>query len=70
MRIIKRGIPPEEREYQVTCHSCRTEFLFERKEATFHGDQRDGDYLEIKCPVCKKSVTTDVDDFTIRKAKH
>ena len=56
MRIIKSGIKPSERLYQVTCTTCKTEFEFKQSEATFYDDQREGSYYSIKCPICNDSV--------------
>lgn len=52
IKIIKRGTPPEEVIYHGTCHRCGTEIEFQRKDAKFDGDQRDGWYLKVACPVC------------------
>jgi endogenous inhibitor of DNA gyrase (YacG/DUF329 family) len=57
VEILKRGTPPAEARLTRECRRCGTEFRFTRSEATFHTDQRDGDYLEIACPVCGKPVT-------------
>ena len=56
MKIIKRGKKPEERVYRVTCEYCETVFEFVKKEAKYVSDERDGDALEVKCPVCKKKA--------------
>lgn len=57
MKIIKRGVVPGEKSVTTTCENCETKFKFLRQEATQRYDQRDGDYLEIHCPVCRKIVT-------------
>lgn len=53
MKILKRGTPPEKRPYQTTCRICKTEFEFEEREGSVVYDQRDGNYVQIKCPVCR-----------------
>jgi len=60
MKIIRHGQKPEEKTYEVTCAHCRTVFEFTQGEAKYRSDQRDGDYLEIPCPVCSKTVTKSV----------
>lgn len=55
--IIKRGIKPAERLYEVTCGECTTVFSFKQAEAQYKSDQRDGDYLTIQCPVCISACT-------------
>ncbi|MDC2859041.1 hypothetical protein [Delftia sp. DT-2] len=57
MKIIKQGQPPETRTYQCTCRECATVFEFEQREAKFVFDQRDGDFLQINCPVCGTQCT-------------
>lgn len=50
MNIIKAGKLPEEKQYQTTCDRCKTIFTFKQKEAEYVSDQRDGDFLKVKCP--------------------
>lgn len=57
MRVIRKGIPPEEMEHSIKCRKCTTVFAFLRREARRVEDQRDGDYLEIACPVCGEKAT-------------
>jgi len=53
MKIWHMGSLPANQLYSVTCRHCRTLFEFERREAEFFYDRRDGDFLRIKCPLCK-----------------
>lgn len=57
MRILKRGRPPEDAPYRVSCRNCKSKLEFEKREAEYVPDQRDGDYLKIECPICKEDVT-------------
>jgi predicted RNA-binding Zn-ribbon protein involved in translation (DUF1610 family) len=59
MEIIKRGEIPVHT-YDVTCRHCKTEFRFQKDEAVYHCDPRDGDYLSIRCPVCRHVATKSV----------
>ena len=61
MKIIRQGKLPEERVYRIECSRCDTLFEFQRKEATFYSDQRDGDRLEIDCPHCGRECLISVD---------
>jgi hypothetical protein len=57
MRIIRKGALPQERMFRSVCLYCNCEFEFTQCEAyTFH-DQRDGSYVQINCPTCKRPVT-------------
>mgnify|MGYP000600165944 FL=1 len=60
MKIIKRGVLPQEKEYEVTCTRCTTIFSFLQKEAEVMHQDRAGAYLKILCPVCKHSCTTSI----------
>lgn len=52
MKIICQGVKPEEKVYRSKCRSCQSIFEYEAKEAEYVIDDRTGDYLKIKCPVC------------------
>lgn len=60
MKIIHRGERPEEKVYRATCWRCKTQVEFQRGEARYHSDQRDGDYLSVTCPVCGGAITAAV----------
>ena len=58
MRIIKHGRDPSAGEtHRSECRWCKTVFEWETIEARTVPDQRDGDYYEIACPVCKRLHT-------------
>lgn len=56
MKIIQQGKNPNEKVYRATCRNCSTEIEFERHEANYHHDQRDGDYLSVPCPTCRRDI--------------
>lgn len=60
MKIIRQGKLPEEQAYRAECYRCDTIFEFQRKEATFQRDQRDGDCLVIECPHCDTVAFVDI----------
>lgn len=57
MKIIKQGKLPEEQIYHSVCNYCKTEFEFAEKEGKVVFEQRDGDYVAIDCPLCKRRCT-------------
>lgn len=57
MQIVKRGEAPEEKVIDATCVRCRTEVRFRVGEAKYVNDQRDGDFYQVKCPVCTSLIT-------------
>ena len=59
MEIIHRGTPEPDRLYDLKC-SCGTVAKFKRREARFISDQRDGDCLLVRCPICGKENYVDV----------
>lgn len=60
MRIIKQGRLTADEVYQGECNGCGTEVEFQRKEARYVNDQRDGDALVVVCPTCKNEIWTAV----------
>lgn len=55
--IIKLGVVPGDRQHETTCRNCDTQFRFKEAEARFQRDQRDGDFWEIDCPLCRINCT-------------
>lgn len=59
MKIIYRGVKPADVVYIGVCNTCRTQATFARGEAKeSHGDQRDGSYLYMICPVCDGKIVS------------
>jgi uncharacterized protein with PIN domain len=56
VRIIKRGIPPEQKSYNVICSHCKSELEVEQQEARPSSDQRDVGVFFVQCPVCKRET--------------
>lgn len=59
MEIIKKGKLPSERVFVAVCDHCSTKFRFKQSEGKVTYDQRDGDFISVKCPLCKKTVHKD-----------
>jgi len=59
MKIIKRGKLKVE-VYTQECIKCESILEFTRSDGKIVFDQRDGDYLEVICPVCEWSVTRNI----------
>lgn len=57
--IIKAGVLPESRLHNCTCQNCGCEFTFTAADATYHHDQRDGDFYTVVCPHCARPVHKD-----------
>lgn len=60
MRIIKQGQKPEDILHTLICHKCKCEFEFKQIEAKMNYDQRDGNFLSIRCPCCNEYLTKSV----------
>lgn len=54
MKIVKKGVDPSLQLFRHECNNCKTIFEFIEWEAIQKYDQRDGNFLEINCPVCRK----------------
>lgn len=63
MKILKKGQEPSERVYQATCSYCKTEIEFLQAEGRIQRSQRDGDSISVDCPICKWSITKDLDGY-------
>jgi hypothetical protein len=64
MKIIKRGKPQGTVPTTTTCDSidgCGTVFSWYQSEGKLVPDQRDGDYWDVKCPVCGRHIFISVD---------
>ena len=60
MKILKRGTRPAESIHTGTCCTCNTEVEFARSEGKITYDQRDGDFVTVKCPVCGSSIHSQI----------
>lgn len=54
--IVERGTPNADKLYTPRCRHCSTVFSFNRSDARFVDDQRDGPALAIGCPVCSEEI--------------
>lgn len=52
MEVIRRGVPPGELTAQWTCVCCDSVIKSKISEGQRVSDQREGDYIANKCPVC------------------
>lgn len=56
MKIIRRGIPPQQRIHTIDCRVCDSRLEFVETEAKRHEDQREGIHFSIDCPVCEQTL--------------
>lgn len=56
MKIISKGVPKSARVWRGTCNDCRSIVEATEGELTTHSCQRDGEWAEAKCPVCKSRL--------------
>ena len=54
MKILKEGDLPEQKQYQWDCRTCNSEILAIQSEGRIVYDQRDGNAVVFKCPVCNQ----------------
>jgi hypothetical protein len=60
MRITKTGCLPGRLVYNSKCGWCSTEFEYKQEEGHITYDQRDGDYIVVACPFCRRMVSESV----------
>jgi hypothetical protein len=54
---------PENRIYRRSCGNCGSLLQFKSGDGRFVCDQRDGNAIVIKCPVCGVDVWTNADAY-------
>lgn len=60
MKIVKRGLLPNERTYVAQCTYCETEVEFIGAEAVNHKAHRFAkSWKMIGCPVCERTIKTE-----------
>ena len=59
MKIIKKGVIPSDA-YKMECRYCKAVFEFTKSETNVVFDQRDGNFMQLKCPCCSKDLTCNV----------
>jgi len=57
MKVIKRGEIPEAKPIHVDCGNCQSKIEFVPMEVKRVFDQRDGDFYQFECPVCRGMIT-------------
>lgn len=65
MKVLRQGTKPlavEQRIYQTTCPTCRSELEFTGAEATLN-TWRNETVVSVTCPVCNHDLTVDEDDY-------
>lgn len=53
MKIIKRGVSPQENLYRFTCRNCHSELECKQEEMTYRSSVRNEEWWEVSCPVCQ-----------------
>jgi hypothetical protein len=56
IEVIERGGAPADKVYEAACPQCKSRLRFSRSDARFIADQRDGDCVNIICPVCTHDI--------------
>ena len=54
MKIIKQGQLPDKHIFRGECSKCHTIFECERGEGQYESSKRDGGFLRVNCPYCRK----------------
>lgn len=55
MKVISRGVPPQNQTYTTTCRDCHSVLEFQKNEARVESDRNDICYV-LTCPVCRKEI--------------
>lgn len=52
MKIIKRGVPPQENTYRFSCSICKSVLECKEREMCYKSDIRNQEWWDVLCPVC------------------
>ena len=63
MEVIKRGVAPAKREYQVTCKECGTVFRFGKHEASKIVGGLYPCMMKVSCPECGEDNDFNLDNY-------
>lgn len=55
MKVISRGVPPQEQTYTATCRDCHSVLEFHKNETRVLSDRNETVYV-LTCPVCSKEI--------------
>ena len=55
MKVINRGVPPENQTYTTTCGKCYSVLEFQKNEAQVKVDRNETVYV-LNCPVCHNEI--------------
>lgn len=55
MKILFRGVPDKDKNYDVVCRGCLSHIQFMKHEAKIVDDRNETCYV-IKCPVCCEEI--------------
>jgi hypothetical protein len=53
MKVVRKGVIPEDKKWFGTCSNCKSQVEAIGKELKVTSDQRDGTFGEAPCPICK-----------------
>lgn len=56
MQILRKGKLPSERTHDTTCRECQSLLRVKPSDGALIADFRDGDCIQITCPVCKMDM--------------
>jgi primosomal protein N' len=60
--VTKLGVKPTDKKYSLKCQNCSTEIECNHSDLQIFisrsQDQRDSDYGELQCPLCKETIRT------------
>lgn len=63
MEIIERGVPKSERTVTFSCDECKSKLRAAEKDGKYRSCQREGDWVEYICPVCKNTIYVGASKF-------
>lgn len=63
MEVLKEGMHPDDRSAVFNCRDCDARLRGKMSEGKLVHDHRDGDFIQMVCPLCKHVNAVSVGRF-------
>ena len=60
MEVLKQGTHPDDKVFNGRCHYCAAEVRFRQSEGRITREQRDGDFITVRCPTCPENINVEL----------
>lgn len=68
IKVLRQGMSPGERKFQVICRNCQSEMEFKAAEAEYSNEENES--WTVNCPLCDSQVVGYRKDITSAPEKY